>query len=166
MKNLIFILVAMLLFACSDDEKDYGLPPEVPEDVQAGDFQALREDFAIFYNAYYNKNVQGGDIQINEVNYYGFEHGYALLFSAQLGGQIIQFCACYMEAGTVLSTGSDGISVIEQLPFGMDFKFYMPRSEDGRLSCQVRGDGSFQITSVGGEFDGLAVGFKGRISVG
>ena len=39
MKRLIFILTAILLFSCSnDDDKGYELPPIVPEEVQADDF--------------------------------------------------------------------------------------------------------------------------------
>ena len=47
MKNLIFVLAAMLLFSCSDDDKDYGLPPEVPGEVQSDDFRSIREDLIL-----------------------------------------------------------------------------------------------------------------------
>ena len=145
MKNLIFVLAAMLLFSCSDDDKDYGLPPEVPGEVQSDDFRSIREDFALLCRNCYQENWQADDIQITKVDYYSLTEGYALLFTYQRAGELGQFCVTQGVKST--SFGTDAVTVFERLPFQTDFEFNMPTG-DGRLSCVANGD-TFRIEIIG-----------------
>ena len=148
MKKIIFILIVILLPSCEKDNKEYNLPPEVSEELQANDFCVIREDFAIFYNsALRGKNLQADEIQINDIVYYSFNQSYALLFTCQIFGKINQFCITNQQDRNQIFIMEEEYYLFDQLRFQTDFEFWMPIG-DGRLSCKVNED-TLRIEVVG-----------------
>lgn len=145
MKNLIFVLAAMLLFSCSnDDDKGYELPPIVPEEVQADNFRLIREDFALLYKTFHNQSLDVEGIQIDKVECFEYEAGYALSFTGNYpNGDVLQFVAASddsLATGTTLANHIDARSGLV---------LYAPYDSEGSLGCREY-NGELEVVCVGG----------------